>query len=122
MVTTSVEVNQNEVSNNHSYVENNNFQNFENTQSSQESSEENSVSGQNVQLESYEQFNATDTEYENQNGNYLDTKIYGNSNTGGYNILVIKNISVERYNNLLNGIYSRVFRFKLNYKKKISRY
>lgn len=34
MVTTSVEVNQNEVSNNHSYVENNNFQNFENTQSS----------------------------------------------------------------------------------------
>lgn len=73
-------------------------------------------------MESYEQFNATDTEYENQNGNYLDTKIYGNSNTGGYNILVIKNISVERYNNLLNGIYSRVFRFKLNYKKKISRY
>lgn len=63
-------------------------------------------------MESYEQFNATDTEYENQNGNYLDAKIYGNSNTGGYNILVIKNISVERYNNLLNGIYSRVFRFK----------
>ena len=110
--TTPVEVNQNEVSNNHSFVGNNNFQNSENTQSSQESSEENSASGQNVQLESYEQFNATGIEYENQDGNFLDARIYGSSNTGRYDTMVIKNISVERYNNLLNGIYSRAFRFK----------